>query len=828
MSVTDWSPQPSGNAMADRAIPARDGMAGREFSAAIRGLMAKAAALALDQGGTLATTGTGNVYEVTTFSRVTELKAGVRIAARIDRANTSGVTLNVDGHGPYPWLDSNGSALAPGALQSGRLTAAAWSDSLQAWISDVIGVGNVVGLDGALGGKANTADLAGRLSKSANLSDLESPTAGRASLGLKAGATLDLAAPSDAAAGIGNGLMDAGRTAAAIASQVSVPPTLAADATGQADALIPFRDAPRTTPYQVKPGGYSLSSPVNDENLILEFPRPGVSFSGAEVYCEIYKSFLYRPGLPQLAHVIEKMRSGQPVTIVVRGDSLVWGLIGDGLGNSAVEGNGYTGVRSSITIPQALQAMLRSIYQYNSAGGLNITVVNQGYPGDRTFELINRWKSYDAANKPDLVLMMIGTNDALAPKNIAISPAFIKNFVRYHRQNIERLRENGTAVILMASPPSPTLTGNAQLHLYREAVTRLAREYNLPLVDAAEQLRQLGTSPWVAADDVHLTTPGYNLLGRSVAALLTPMGGLLSRPVGPGAQIVAADMPCDGFGGFIGRSPYAASRSGFVIQVDPTYTLSIPIYVERDCVPVFETITPDSGQLRHMTLLIDGATAVVGQFSAPVFDGTFRRAFAGPVLRRGYHVLQFRASGGAAAFLDAVKFVDPATATIGTGGVFRRSPLAGWERPRAFLTGICAERETRFVRWAQWISARIEWGPQQAGIGLVADEIPNLGYLSNNALLLLRDATNLVIRDLMTGAPDVIATGVLPAGVTRSKIDIEFTSPTAGQGQMNVYLDGAQVATLSRAAPPMVGGYVIVASLQPGIMHLPSLGVCEG
>ncbi len=130
MSVTDWSPQPSGNAVADRAIPARDGMAGREVPEAIRGVMAKAAALALDQGGALVSTGTDNAYEVTTNSGFTDIKPGVSLSFWADRDNTGAPTLNVDGSGPRRWLSADGSPLPAGVIQGGLLYTVAWNAAL--------------------------------------------------------------------------------------------------------------------------------------------------------------------------------------------------------------------------------------------------------------------------------------------------------------------------------------------------------------------------------------------------------------------------------------------------------------------------------------------------------------------------------------------------------------------------------------------------------------------------------------------------------------------------------------------------------------------------
>lgn len=138
MSVTDWSPQPSGNAVADRAIPARDGLAGREVPEAIRGLMAKTVALALDQGGALLTEGTSNAYTVSSKSGFSRLIAGVQIALRFDRENTSTATLNLDGLGPKPICDADGLPLLAGHIKSGRAARASYDAEGDRWRLDLL------------------------------------------------------------------------------------------------------------------------------------------------------------------------------------------------------------------------------------------------------------------------------------------------------------------------------------------------------------------------------------------------------------------------------------------------------------------------------------------------------------------------------------------------------------------------------------------------------------------------------------------------------------------------------------------------------------------
>jgi hypothetical protein len=132
MSVTDWSPQPGGNALADRSIPARDGMAGREFPEAIRGIMAKVAAFVLDQNGSLVTGGATNAYTLMTHSGITELKPGLSVSFQADRDSSDVPTLNVDGLGPRPFLTPAGLPLIAGSIKRGLNYTVVWAEAIDA------------------------------------------------------------------------------------------------------------------------------------------------------------------------------------------------------------------------------------------------------------------------------------------------------------------------------------------------------------------------------------------------------------------------------------------------------------------------------------------------------------------------------------------------------------------------------------------------------------------------------------------------------------------------------------------------------------------------
>lgn len=126
MGVLDWAPTPALNASADPNISAKDGTSFKDVPSLIRGVMAGAAALALDQGGALVSSGANNVYVVETHSGITP-KPGASVTFWADRDNSAEPTLDIDGSGPRRWRGADGLSLPAGAIQRGLLYTVAWN-----------------------------------------------------------------------------------------------------------------------------------------------------------------------------------------------------------------------------------------------------------------------------------------------------------------------------------------------------------------------------------------------------------------------------------------------------------------------------------------------------------------------------------------------------------------------------------------------------------------------------------------------------------------------------------------------------------------------------
>ncbi|MBA9071846.1 lysophospholipase L1-like esterase, partial [Methylobacterium sp. RAS18] len=596
---------------------------------------------------------------------------------------------------------------------------------------------------------------------------------------------------------------------------------------GVTSDLVAFRDGPRGPRIRVDPGNYVLGNNILDFGLKFEFTGPGVNFVGGQLYADIKRPYLADIVRPTLAGVVRKMVDNQLTTIFCIGDSETYSLLGDYSTTNTQDDNGYSAAvggvvyRSSVTYPQSLQAALRSVHQYNGSTGQNITVRNCGYPGDHTYEMLNRWKNVGFS---DVTIIMAGTNDGIDSRPI-------EQLTHFLRELVELRLEVGSLPIIMLPPEAPTLEQNTRIQLFRAAAADVADEYSLLCIDARDQLRPLGAAQWVGLNDVHLSLAGYKLLGWDIAALFSPAG--VNEPIrlGPGMRVTAGDMPAAGFGGHITQAPYITSRDKFVMQIDPNYTASIPVYVDEDCAPVLEIVNPDVNKNRHMAYGRVGADAVTATFSNPPADGVYRKGYALPMLHRGYRLLQLRGAGDAEAFFDAITCHDPADYAHTAAGMYRSSSLTGVRRPGLFSgTGAWHARESKFVPWVQHIDAEMILDAVGGnGVCIFADEISNEAYGSPNQIMALRDGAALVLRELRSGVSyngDVTFPGIYPAtGRWTGRVHCHVSHPDPGQAFLNVFVDDVYVG---RRPTTITGGYVAIVSTSPGYIKCAAMEVMEG
>lgn len=198
------------------------------------------------------------------------------------------------------------------------------------------------------------------------------------------------------------------------------------------------------------------------------------------------------------AHAAAATNRGR-VRILAQGDSLTYGQDTTSPRGSPAINDGYQR-RSVRPYPEYLGRLL----------GAGYTVVNHGYPGDRTVEGLARWApDLDA----DVAILMYGTNDAL---NYGGHPEGTVPLELY-RANLEKLivrqASGGTRIIVIAPPPVADPTQDQRLLPYRRVAAQVARARKAMLVSVPRS-----DDLWV--DGVHFSPAGNARLAVRLVALI--------------------------------------------------------------------------------------------------------------------------------------------------------------------------------------------------------------------------------------------------------------------------------------------------------------------
>jgi len=179
---------------------------------------------------------------------------------------------------------------------------------------------------------------------------------------------------------------------------------------------------------------------------------------------------------------------GAPIRIAVLGDSLTAGF----------------GVKPGEAIPARLQAALK-------AEGRNVEVLNHGVSGDTTAGGLDR-VDWMLADKPDIVLVELGGNDALRGTDPAVTEKNLSAIV-------EKLKAAGVTVWL-AGMLAPRNLGAEYVTAFDGLYKRIAEKYRVPLYpfifDGLEQ-----NATFVQADGIHPNPHGAQIIADRLLPFVT-------------------------------------------------------------------------------------------------------------------------------------------------------------------------------------------------------------------------------------------------------------------------------------------------------------------
>jgi acyl-CoA thioesterase-1 len=204
------------------------------------------------------------------------------------------------------------------------------------------------------------------------------------------------------------------------------------------------------------------------------------------------QSDLMRPGYP-LPHTAQRLMHREPLTAVA-------------LGSSSTAGAGASS--PDATYPSRLAAALKEHFPSNA-----ITVVNRGVNGEDARDMLNRFDTSVAAEKPDLVLWQVGTNSVLRDKSVSQVAALI-------REGVARIKALGADVILMDAQFAPRVIAKPENEPMLSVLATTAKETNVglfPRFAVMRRWREIQHIPFEAflsPDSLHMNDWSYACIAK--------------------------------------------------------------------------------------------------------------------------------------------------------------------------------------------------------------------------------------------------------------------------------------------------------------------------
>jgi lysophospholipase L1-like esterase len=198
-----------------------------------------------------------------------------------------------------------------------------------------------------------------------------------------------------------------------------------------------------------------------------------------------------------LAHTAKRLTEGKSLTIVA-------------LGSSSTYGTGAS--KPEYSYPSRLATLLQARYPE-----ADIRVLNRGVGGEVAKGTMGRIANDVLADKPDLVVWQVGTNDVLSDADPQLLMAAV-------RAGIAQIKRGGADVILMDLQYAPAVLTHARYRDMEHALWATAKAAGVPLFhrfalmrDWAEQ-GHMKMATMVSADHLHMTDTSYDCLARQLSA----------------------------------------------------------------------------------------------------------------------------------------------------------------------------------------------------------------------------------------------------------------------------------------------------------------------
>ncbi|MHC4713154.1 MAG: CIA30 family protein [Planctomycetota bacterium] len=213
------------------------------------------------------------------------------------------------------------------------------------------------------------------------------------------------------------------------------------------------------------------------------------------------------PGMDELSRFVARLKAGGELKIVALGDSITFGA------------KVHSGRRTTALYFQRVAAGLERAFP-----GATVSTVNAGVGGDTIAEAIVRVGHQVVPHDCDLVLVLLGANDAM----YAFSEARVRATMTIL---LDRLLETTRADILLLGPTqviSKPGVPEAYAAIYRD----IAREKGVAFLNLSETLSLLAEEDFkrAFADAVHLSEYGHEVISEAVLSHILELARLRPAP----------------------------------------------------------------------------------------------------------------------------------------------------------------------------------------------------------------------------------------------------------------------------------------------------------
>jgi acyl-CoA thioesterase I len=208
-----------------------------------------------------------------------------------------------------------------------------------------------------------------------------------------------------------------------------------------------------------------------------------------------------------LVRVAQRLKSGEPITIVA-------------IGSSSTAG---TGASSSVaSYPSRLAVELSQHFP-----GRPITVLNRGVGGEEIRDMLERFDTDVIATKPDLVLWQFGTNSVIHDNKF-------NNYSVAIREGLTKIRSTGADIVLIDPQFVQKVIVKSEATRMVELIASTAKHENVDLFRRFDVMRRwhevdhIAFKTFVSADRLHMNDWSYGCFAKGLGMAIAEAA---QRPV---------------------------------------------------------------------------------------------------------------------------------------------------------------------------------------------------------------------------------------------------------------------------------------------------------